>query len=306
MTTPLTLVVLAAGMGSRFGGLKQLEAVGPHGETVMDYAVFDALQAGFERVVFVIREDFAPLFKARIGSRYADRVPVAYALQDLHDVPPGFTVPPGRTRPWGTAHAVLAARSLLNGPFAVVNADDFYGRDAYQKVGAHLRQAAPAGSGKAQHCMAGYRIGRTLSAHGGVNRGMCRSAAGWLLSVEEHSDIALDTEGRCRGRRLDGTPAVIAPDALASMNCWGFTPAILPQLAAGFARFLADGGTTANAECYIPSVVDQLIQVQAADCRVLETDGRWFGVTYPQDKALCMDAIRQLVLAGVYPARLWA
>jgi hypothetical protein len=306
MTAPLTLLVLAAGMGSRFGGLKQLEAVGPHGETVMDYAVFDAMQAGFTRVVFVIREDFAPLFKARIGSRYADRVPVAYALQDLHDVPPGFTVPPGRTRPWGTAHAVLAARSLLNGPFAVVNADDFYGRDAYLQVAAHLRQAAPTGSVKAQHCMAGYRIGRTLSAHGGVNRGICHSEAGRLLSVEEHTDIALDTEGRCRGRRLDGTPVVIAPDALASMNCWGFTPAILPQLAAAFARFLADGGTTANAECYIPSVVDQLIQAQAADCRVLETDGRWFGVTFPQDKALCVDAIRQLVLAGVYPARSWA
>ena len=306
MTTPLTLVVLAAGWGTRFGGLKQMEAVGPHGETVMDYAVFDALQAGFERVVFVIREDFAAVFKARIGSRYADRVPVAYALQDLHDVPSGFTVPPGRTRPWGTAHAVLAARSLLSGPFAVVNADDFYGRDAYQKVGAHLRQALPGGLAKAQHCMAGYRIGRTLSAHGGVNRGICHSEAGRLLSVEEHTDIALDAEGRCRGRRLDGAPVVIAPDALASMNCWGFTPAILPQLAAGFARFLADGRASSTAECYIPSVLDQLIHEQAADCRILETDGRWFGVTFPQDKALCVDSIRQLVLAGVYPARLWA
>ena len=306
MTAPLTLVVLAAGLGSRFGGLKQMEAVGPQGETVMDYAVFDALQAGFDRVVFVIREAFAPAFRAQIGARYAGRVRVDYALQDLHDVPPGFTVPPGRTRPWGTAHAVLAARSLLDGPFAVVNADDFYGRDAYLQVAAHLRQAAPTGSARAEHCMAGYRIAQTLSAHGGVNRGICHSVAGRLVSVEEHTGIAMDADGVCHGRRLDGQQVLIAPDALASMNFWGFTPTVLPQLAAGFARFLDGCGTSSSVECYIPSVVDQLIHTRAADCRVLETSGQWFGVTYPEDKALCVDSLRRLVLAGAYPARLWA
>lgn len=306
MTTPLTLVVLAAGLGTRFGGLKQMEAVGPQGETVMDYAVFDALQAGFDRVVFVIREAFAPSFRAQIGARYAGRVQVDYALQDLYDVPAGFTVPPDRTRPWGTAHAVLAARSLLDGPFAVVNADDFYGQDAYHQVAAHLRQAASTGSAGAAHCMAGYRIAQTLSAHGGVNRGICHSVAGRLVSVEEHTGIAMDADGVCRGFRLDGQQVTIPPQALASMNFWGFMPAALPQLAAGFARFLAGCGTSSSAECYIPTVVHQLIEAGAADVRVLPANGQWFGVTYPEDKALCVDSLRRLVLAGAYPARLWA
>ncbi|MBU3740236.1 MAG: nucleotidyltransferase [Rhodoferax sp.] len=303
----LTLLVLAAGMGSRFGGLKQLEPVGPAGETVMDYAVFDALRAGFTRVVFVIREDFAPVFRQQIGSRYQGRISVAYALQDLHDLPPGISPPPGRTRPWGTAHAVLAARHLLDGPFAVVNADDFYGRDAYRKVGAYLRQMVVTGTGPMPLCMAGYRIASTLSAYGGVNRGICHTEAGWLVSVEEHTGIALDAEGRCLGQRPDGRTVLIAPHALASMNFWGFTPAILPQMMAQFARFFADGGERiVSAEWYIPTVVDRLIQDGAAACRVLEADGSWFGVTYPQDKPVCVDAIRRLIQAGVYPDRLWS
>ena len=293
----LTLLVLAAGLGERYGGLKQLEPVGPDGETVIDYAVTHAMQAGFSRVIFVIRAEFAAVFKAQIGSKYEALLGVGYALQDVDDLPKGHTRPPGRSKPWGTAHAVWAARALLDGPFAVVNGDDFYGHQAYQEVAEFLLKIGTQASGPSplQCCMVAYRLGQTLSAYGGVNRGICHSAEGWLMSVEEHTSITMAPEGICRGRRLDGQMVALAPQALVSMNCWGFNLAVLPAIEANFTSFLEQYSAHDSAECFIPGVIDQLLCTKRADCRILSTESRWFGMTYPQDKALCAEHIRQLV-----------
>jgi hypothetical protein len=304
-----TLLVMAAGLGKRYGDLKQMDAMGPHGETVLDYSVFDAMQAGFGRVVFVIRAEFEEAFKARIGSRYANRIHVAYVRQDLHDVPTGFSIPPGRTKPWGTLHAVLAARDVLDGPFAVVNADDFYGREAFFSI-AHFftaiegKRAIP---GEPDHyCMMGYKVRNTLSGNGGVNRGICMEKDGFLITAEEHTDIRLDGDGVCRGNNLAGKRVPVSLEAVSSMNIWGFTPAVLAQMAQHFEAFLRGNGTSLSAECYIPSVVDSLIRNRLADCCILPTASHWFGVTYPQDKAICVNNIQKLIAAGVYKADLWS
>ena len=298
------LVVLAAGMGSRYGGLKQFDPMGPNGETLLDYSVFDALRAGFGRVVFVIRQDFSVAFKARVGARYAGRIDVDYVFQDLHDVPDGFSVPSERVRPWGTLHAVLAARNAVDGPFAVINADDFYGLDAYRQVTRFFSCADPtAGSG--HYCMVGYPIGHTLSASGGVNRGICLETDGFLTSVEEHTGIISGTDGRCQGDNLQGERVVFSADALASMNFWGFTPDVFERMGRFFADFLHARGDESNAECYIPSAVDHLVRAGEADCRILKTDGTWFGVTYPQDKPASMENIRRLIAVGEYATNLW-
>lgn len=300
-----TLLVLAAGMGSRYGGLKQLDPMGPAGETVLDYSVFDAIRAGFGRVVFVIREDFAEAFRHGIGGRFADRIPVDYAFQRLDDVPTGFRVPDDRQKPWGTAHAVRAARHLVAEPFAVINADDFYGRDAYQVIADYFRSNPPATNHKNHYAMVGYALDRTLSDHGDVNRGICRTdAAGLLTGVAEHFKIQQDPDGTVRGNRLDGTRIALPGSSIASMNFWGFTPAFFPQLEAEFTRFLTEHGHEPKAECYIPTVVDALIEQGTADCRVLETTANWFGVTYPDDKPHVVASIRALIGAGAYPTSL--
>jgi len=303
-----TLLVMAAGLGKRYGDLKQMDAMGPHGETVLDYSVFDAVQAGFGRVVFVIRAEFEEAFKARIGSRYANRIQVAYVLQDLNDVPTGYSISPGRTKPWGTLHAVLAARDVLDGPFAVVNADDFYGREAFFSI-AHFftdiegKRAIP---GESDHyCMMGYKVRNTLSGNGGVNRGICMEKDGFLITAEEHTDIRLDSDGVCRGNNLAGKRVPVSLEAVSSMNIWGFTPSMLVHMAEHFQAFLRSSGASLTAECYIPSVVDHLIQSRLADCRILPTASNWFGVTYPQDKAVCVDNIQRLIAQGVYAADLW-
>jgi hypothetical protein len=292
-----TLVVLAAGLGSRFGSLKQMQPLGPHGEVVLDYAVWDALRAGFGRVVFVLREDFAAAFQDRIGNAFSRHIAVDYAFQDM------ASLPPGRSKPWGTAHALLAARSLLNGPFAVINADDFYGRNAFVQMAQFLGGLA---ADSAPHCaMVGYAVAQTLSPHGGVNRGICLAQDGVLQAVEEHTQIALAADGVLRGRNLAGQAVALAPNALASMNFWGFTPAVLPLLEAQFANFLHQHGSHLTAECYIPTVVNQLVGQGLADCRILPGGGDWFGMTYPQDLPMCVDRLQSLVAQGVYPARLW-
>jgi len=311
-----TLLVMAAGLGKRYGDLKQMDAMGPHGETVLDYSVFDAMRAGFERVVFVIRAEFEAAFKARIGSRYANRIQVAYVLQDLQDLPAGFSVPSGRTQPWGTLHAVLAARDALDGPFAVVNADDFYGREAFSSIGRFFadigeKSAISGGTGQLgdpridHYCMMGYRVRNTLSGNGGVNRGICLEQDGFLISAEEHTDIRLDSDGVCRGNNLAGKRVPVSLEAVSSMNIWGFTATVLAHMAKHFEAFLEVNGESLTAECYIPSVVDSVIRNRLADCRILPTASNWFGVTYPQDRAICVDNIRKLVSAGVYPADLW-
>ncbi len=300
-----TLLVLAAGMGSRYGGLKQLVPIGPQGETMLDYAVFDALRAGFGRVVFVIRSDFAAQFQAQVCAHYAGQIEVACVFQDLQDVPSGFLVPATRIKPWGTVHAVLAARALLQGAFAVINGDDFYGRDAYRRMVEFFSTMNNRATSPHPCAMVGYKIESTLSSNGGVNRGICVERDGVLVSVEEHTDIALESDGLCHGRNLRGQRVTVPRQAVCSMNFWGFTPSVLAPLAEGFARFLQQRGNDAQAECYIPTLVDQLVQQGQISCHILATDGDWFGVTYPQDRATCVAQIRALITRGAYHSPLW-
>ena len=289
----LTLVVLAAGMGSRYGGLKQLDPVGPGGETVLDYAVFDALRAGFARVVFVIRRDFEEVFRERIGSRYAGRAEVDYVFQSLDALPAGFTPPPGREKPWGTGHAVWCAAGALRGNFAVINADDFYGADSFAQLARFLGAARGP-----EFAMVGFRLANTLSEHGTVSRGVTASGPdGDLRSIVEHTGIAAGEVGA--GRRYSG-------EEIVSMNCWGFTPDLLPGLDAEFRGFLAARGAEPKAEFYLPAAVSALIGRGGARVRVLPTSATWFGVTYREDKPRVQAAVAALVYSGAYPERLWS
>jgi NDP-sugar pyrophosphorylase family protein len=290
-------------MGSRYGGLKQIDPMGPNGETVLDYSVYDAIRAGFGRVVFIIREDFADAFREGIGARFADRIDVDYAFQRLDDLPAGFSVPEGREKPWGTAHAVRAARHAVRGHFAVINADDFYGQDAYLRAAAFFDSLPPDDGGAM--AMVGYPLENTLSDHGHVNRGICGiDGHGMLTNVEEYLDIEREGDGHVRGNALDGKRHIVPPGSLVSMNFWAFSPEFFPQLEAGFTRFLLESGSHLKSECYIPTVVDQLIHGGHAQCRVLRTTGSWFGVTYPADKPFVVESIRSLIAAGAYPETL--
>ena len=298
-----TLIVLAAGMGSRYGGLKQIDPMGPHGETVLDYSVYDAIRAGFDRVVFVIREDFAEAFKQGIGARFADRIQVDYVFQHLDDLPDGFTVPPGRQKPWGTSHAVRAARHVVHEHFAVINADDFYGRDAYLRAAAFF-SSLPATTTN-EIAMVGYPLENTLSDHGKVNRGICQiDEKGFLTNVEEYLNIERESDGHVRGNALDGNRRVVPAGSLVSMNFWAFGPAFFGMLEESFIRFLNDSGTQMKSECYIPTIVDALIHGGHAHCPVLQTTSPWFGVTYPDDKPYVVASIRKLIALGVYPEQL--
>lgn len=294
-----TLVVLAAGMGSRYGGLKQLDPMGPGGATVLDYSVYDALHGGFGKVVFVIREDFADAFKASVGSKFEERMEVAYAYQDLSDLPEGYALPDGREKPWGTAHAVRAARAAVDGPFAVINADDFYGAEAYVRMVAYFESSAE--EPELRSALVAYPLERTLSEHGTVNRGLCTLERDCLKTVEEHESIARRPDGVIEGRNLAGATVTLAAKAPVSMNFWGFTPAFFSSLEAAFESFLEAHGTEPKAECYLPSVVDQLICEEQTECAVLESQGQWFGVTYPEDKPRVQARIAELVAGGVYP-----
>ena len=301
-----TLLVLAAGMGSRYGGLKQIDPMGPHGETVLDYSVYDAIRAGFGRVVFIIREDFAEAFQQGVGGRFADRIQVDYAFQKLDDLPADFKLPSSRVKPWGTAHAVRAARHLVTEPFAVINADDFYGSDAYLRAAAFLA-SAPSETEKAHYAMIGYPLINTLSDHGDVNRGICtRSTDGLLTSVEEYVKIQRDPDGVVRGDALDGTRKPVSEASPVSMNFWAFTPGFMDHLEAEFADFIKNYGHLEKSENYIPTVVDALIRAGKADCTVLQTSSHWFGVTYPADKQHVVASISKLIASGEYPENLAA
>lgn len=301
-----TLLVLAAGMGSRYGGLKQIEPMGPNGETVLDYSVYDAIRAGFTRVVFIIREEFADAFKSHLGAKFADKIKVEYCYQDLHDLPEGFTLPEGRTKPWGTSHAILTARHLIHSHFAVVNADDFYGSDSYQQITSYFRETETSNGNKDHYCMVGYKLSNTLSEHGAVNRGICKESSRFLQTVEEHTGILMENDGICRGQNLAGDRVEISPSAISSMNFWGFSANLMNHLQAHFTEFLNAHGTEMTSECYIPTVVDTLLHAGKADCSILETSSSWFGVTYPEDKTACVKSIQELIAAGEYPANLWA
>lgn len=311
-----TLLVLAAGMGSRYGGLKQIDPVGPSGETVLDYAVFDALRAGFGRVVFVIRREFQELFRTQIGARYAGKIAVDYVFQSLEALPAGHTPPAGREKPWGTGHAVWCARAALTGNFAVINADDFYGADSFNRLAAFLadvgspgpglargydpmsgHRAPPATAPAADFAIVGFRLANTLSEHGAVSRGVCATdAAGRLASITETHGITPAEVGP--GKRFAG-------DAIVSMNCWGFTPALFAGLDAQFREFLATRGAEPKSEFYLPGSVSTMIARGEATVRVLPTDSAWFGITFRDDKPRVQAALRELVEAGRYPARLW-
>lgn len=297
--------MLAAGMGSRFGGLKQCAPVGPNGETLLDYSVFDARHAGFSRVVFVIRDDFADEFKAQVASRLRDSMRVDCVVQRLDDLPGDRQLARGRHKPWGTAHAVLAARHVIDEPFAVINADDYYGRDAYHRVAGFLGSPAAKAPGPVRCCMVGYPLHHTLSGSGGVSRGICAQADERLVAVEEHRDIVADGQGHCHGLNLRGERVAIAGDALVSMNFWGFDPGIFEPMQQHFAEFLRHQGRQGDAECYIPGVIDTLIRHGRAECRVLHTEDRCFGVTHPQDLARTALSVRALIDDGTYPAALW-
>lgn len=291
------LLVLAAGMGSRYGGLKQLDAVGPQGETILDYSVHDAFRAGFDRVVFVIRRDFADAFQAHLAEQFPGVDAFALVYQETNDLPAGFTLPPERKKPWGTAHAVRAARHEIVSPFAVINADDFYGRGAFAAMRTFLEEDATS-PGLAM-AMVGYRLDNTLSEHGSVNRGLCTlGEEGTLREVEEHLDIRRQADGSITGVSGSGKATTYTGDEVVSMNFWGFSPAIFTAIETLFPPFLAANADNPKAEFYIPSVVDTLIRAEQVPCRVLPSDSTWFGITYPDDKPLVQERIRALVAGG--------
>jgi hypothetical protein len=299
MTRP-SLLVLAAGMGSRYGGLKQIDPVGPAGETIIDYSIYDALRAGFAKVVFVIRHDLEQPFREIVGGRFEQRLPVHYVFQELGDLPPGFAPPPHRAKPWGTTHAILAGEAAISEPFAVINADDFYGAQAFRLMAEHFS------AGGADDAMAGFTLRQTLSDFGSVARGVCDvSPDGYLKSVVEMTRIERDGDG-AKNTDAAGRVARLTGDEVVSMNFWGFTPAVFPALRSKFAAFLEKHGQDEKAECYIPSTINELVASGHARVKVPRTSDRWFGVTYRQDRPLVVESIRQLVAHGHYPERLWA
>lgn len=298
----MTLVVLAAGIGSRYGGLKQIEAVGPQGAIVIEYSVYDAIRAGFDRVVCVIRRDIEKDFRTLVSSRFERRIPVDYVFQEREDLPPGFVPPADRKKPWGTGHAVLACREVVTSPFAVINADDFYGRRSYEVLAGFLKAVRP---DSGDYSMVGFTLRNTLSEHGYVARGVCEvDAAGRLARVVERTHIER-TEAGARFAEADGVWRALSGNEVVSMNMWGLTPALFGHLQHEFPAFLAESGANPKSEFFLPSVVDKLVSQRKASVQVLSTPERWFGVTYPQDKAVVVEGIQSLVNAGVYPERLW-
>lgn len=297
----ITLLVLAAGMGSRFGGLKQLTPFGPGGETLMDYSVYDAIRAGFDRIVFVIRRDFEAVFREQVGSRYAGKIDIEYAFQSLDDLPGGKTPPEGREKPWGTGQAVYAARNVIDGPFAVINADDFYGAESFRKLAEELRNFTP---GKLGMCLCGYRLENTLSEHGSVSRGICETENGCLTCVTEHTRLTRDGK-QIKSELENGDTAWFPPDQLVSMNCWGFSPELFAELETMFTNFLNARGQEPKSEFYIPFAADELIRAGKVRCRMLTSDDRWFGVTYQDDRPAVVAGLAALAASGQYPAQLF-
>ena len=295
-----TLLVLAAGMGSRYGGLKQIDPVGPAGETIIDYSIYDALRAGFGKLVFVIRKDIEQQFREIIGARFEKRVAVEYVFQELDKLPPGFSLPAGRTKPWGTTHAILMAENVVKEPFAAINADDFYGQQAYKLLANYLT------SGSSDYAMVGFILKNTLSDFGSVARGVSRTdAADYLTSVVEMMKIERDGAA-AKNTDAEGKITRLTGDEAVSMNFWGFTPALFPQLKTKFTEFLKKSGGELKSECYIPSTVNDLVIAGQAKVKVLRTHDSWFGVTYREDRPMVVESIRKLIARGDYPEKLWA
>lgn len=299
-----TLLVLAAGMGSRYGGLKQLDQVGPNGETIIDYSIYDAIQAGFGKVVFIIRHDFEAEFRKAVGDHYAKKIEVDYAFQSLDDLPASFKVPEGRQKPWGTGQAVYAARKVVKEPFAVINGDDFYGRSGYCQMAKYLSQAKD--GAMADYCMCGFQMKNTLSENGSVSRGVCDVVDGKLTKVVEHTTLERDPAGSgVLSKMENGSVVKFTGEEIVSMNLWGFTPSLFDNLERLFIDFLSKRGNEMKSEFYIPSVADTLIREKLATVEVMTSKDSWFGVTYREDKEFVMNSIRELVAKGVYPEKLF-
>lgn len=294
-----TLFVLAAGMGSRYGGLKQLDPLGPQGQTIMDYSIFDAIRAGFGKVVFVIRKDFEEDFRRSILSKYEGHIPVEVVFQSTDKLPEGYTCPEERTKPWGTNHAVMMGADVINEPFAVINADDFYGRDAFAVIAADLMRER---TRKGDYSMVGFRVGNTMSENGSVSRGVCSvNADGNLTKVVERTGIAYDEDHRICFLDENNETEYLDPSTPMSMNLWGFTPDYFSYSDREFRRFLDKCLTTPKAEFYIPTAIDTLINSGEATVKVLDTTSRWFGVTYAADRQGVVDKLAALHAAGEYP-----
>jgi len=301
----ISLVIMAAGIGSRYGGLKQIDPVGPHGELIIHYSVYDALRAGFDRIVFVIRRNIEAAFRERVGRVVEAQAAVTYVFQELNDLPGRAHAPAGRVKPWGTGHALWCCRKAVDTPFAAINADDFYGATSFQAIASRLREANDQ-AGQFDFSMVGYPLRNTLSDHGHVARGVCEVALdGALISVQEHTRIQAFADGIKTWHEDTGwTP--LAPDIRVSMNFWGFTPALFPELEQRLAAFLReDEASLLRSELYLPTVVGELIQAGRAHVQVLPTHEQWFGVTYQADRAAVQAAMRSFVAQGVYPNRLW-
>jgi hypothetical protein len=295
--------VLAAGLSSRYGTLKQLDAMGPGGQALMDYAVYDARRAGFDKVVFVIRPDLEAHFRERI-EQLREWIPSEYAFQRLDDIPPGATASPSRIKPWGTGHAVLAVRDLIDGPFAVVNADDFYGQSSYSSLVAHFEAPTLAPSVPTYACV-GFELRNTLSTHGGVSRGVCECADDlFLATVAEVTNLHHDGE-QITGSHSNGTVDHFTGAEIVSTNMWGFTPAIFDMLQSRFTEFLGTKAGDENAEFLIPDAVNDMVATGEAWVKILPADGSFFGVTHPGDKTLVQQEIRELTESGHYPSRLF-
>jgi Nucleotidyl transferase len=298
-TTSPTLLVLAAGMGSRYGGLKQIDPVGPSGETIIDYSIYDALRAGFGKLVFVIRKDIEEAFRETVGARFEKRVVVDYVFQGLEDIPEGFSVPAGRTKPWGTTQAILLAADAIHEPFAAINADDFYGAQSYRELAGHLT------SGAQDYAMVGFILRNTLSDFGSVARGVCRVTSDDMLQdIVELTKIERDGNG-AKNTDADGNVTKLSGDEPVSMNMWAFTPQVFEQLRVRFEQFLQRSGTDLKAECYIPMTVGELVHDGEARVKVLRTNDSWFGVTYREDRPRVVDSVRALIAKGEYPEKLW-
>jgi hypothetical protein len=296
-------MILAAGMGSRYGGLKQMDPMGPNGETVLDYSVYDAMRAGFDSVTFIIRPDFADLFKQQVARKFEHKIKVRFAYQELHKLPSGFNVPAGREKPWGTGHAVLCAKDEVPGNFAVINADDFYGADSYRQLAGFLSTPHDE-SQKAQFCVVGFRLDKTLSEYGSVARGICvKDADDHLLSVNEMTKIVKTAAGA--ENREAGNEAELTGLEPVSMNMWGFSRKYLANLETAFVEFLKAQGNELKSEFFIPKHVDGMVKAGQADCKVLPTESAWFGITYREDRPVVIENIQKLINAGLYPAKLW-
>ena len=295
-----TLFVLAAGMGSRYGGLKQLDGLGPHGETIMDYSIYDAIRSGFGKVVFVIRHDFEADFRSKILSKYENHIPTEVVFQSINDLPEGYTCPEGRTKPWGTNHALLMGRNVIKEPFAIINADDFYGQDSFRVMAEQLSKA----TGENEYCMVGFRIGNTMSKSGTVARGICETKDGYLTGVVERTAIGYKGEEICFTDE-NGVEQTLAPETPVSMNLWGFTPDYFKYSEDYFKRFLDANKDNLKAEFYVPLLINELVTAGKATVKVLDTTSKWFGVTYAADRPAVVEKFAELHASGEYPEKMF-